>query len=626
MDIGAVDSSRRRVAAAVRHHDLRRANAATAINLESRVKSLYGVLGAALLLAACGDSTVAPIQGNPDPILENLGTMNVGDVRVMTFSAASGGLSIPASLQSAQFAVILGNVNVTANNIPSYVVHGDWLAPTVQTPVADLFPPTQQPFVAPPMPSRGELFEAQLRAFERTRLPRPGGRTSVGAGVAANKLVPSPAAATNPPPAVGSTISFKVLTAAGFGGVSTSACSASGFVSTVGVVKYVSQHAIVVSDVNSPAAGFTTADFQSIGNEFDQLIYPTDVSYFGTPTDIDNNGHIFIYYTPAVNKLTPAGQAGKSGYVGGFFFAGDLYPPTSAGCLSSNQGEIFYLLAPDPNSVDGNSFSTSFVRGVTRGTVAHEFQHMINSGNRYVSPIVENFEATWLDEGLAHFAEDAVGRVEAGFADNYTVGYTDINSLDTTITQAFFLQNFARTKYYVERPDTTGAIVNHAKASANLASRGAEWSMLRYGADWFNTGGDPRTFTRALDAGPDTGTVNLVKAAGVPLDTILARFLVTLYTDHQTYMPAGSPYTYKSYNLRQLITGTLIGSENNTSYLPVGAIGNGSTSLTARVPGSSAAYFLTSLTSSGARTVKVTDSNGNASADPNGRVYVVRVK
>lgn len=543
----------------------------------------------------------------------------------MTFSAASGGLSIPATLSAAQYAVILGNVNTKSGVVNNYQVKGDWLAPESKSPVADFIPPAMRSLVTPATVSRGEEFEASLRDFERTRLPRPGGMGASG-GAAANRLIPSPSAAQNPPPSVGSTISFKVLTSAGFGGVTTTACSANGFTTTLGVVQYVSQHAIVVSDVNSPPGGFTTSDFQAIGDEFDQLIYPTDVGYFGTPTDIDNNGHIFIYYTPAVNKLTAPGQASLTGYVGGFFFAGDLYPPTAQGCLSSNHGEIFYLLSPDPNGANGNAFSTAFVRQVTRGTVAHEFQHMINSGNRYVSPVVENFEATWLDEGLAHFAEEAVGRAKAGFADNYSVGYSDINALDTTVTQAFFLQNFARSKYYVERPDTTGAIVPHPKAAANLASRGAEWALVRYVADWFNTGGDPRTLTRKLVAGPDTGVVNLVNATGVPLDTILARFVVTLYTDHATYLPTGSPYSFKSYNFKQLVTGTLTGLETATSYLPVGAIGNGTATLAANVPASSGAYFLTSLTNGGAREIQINNPGGGSATDPNGRVYIVRVK
>ena len=541
----------------------------------------------------------------------------------MTFSSASAGLSIPASSASAQFAIILGNSNVASGSIGSYGVRGDWLTPSVQTPVSDVFPPAQRALQAPPVISRGAQFESQLRTFERTRLPRPGGRSATAAGAAASVNVPGPSRAVNSPPAVGSTISFKVLTEAGFGGVSTTACAANGFTTTVGVVKYVSTHAIVVSDVNSPSGGFTDADFKAVGDEFDNMIYPTDVGYFGSPTDIDNNGHIIIYYTPAVNKLTPAGTASKSGYVGGFFFAGDLYPPTTAGCLSSNQGEIFYLLAPDPGGANGNSFTTSFVRQITRGTVAHEFQHMINSGNRYISPAVVNFEATWMDEGLAHFAEDAVGRAEAKFADNTAVGLTDVNNLDTTITQAFFLQNLARAKYYIERPDTTAAIVSHAKAAANLASRGAEWALVRYVADWFNTGGDPRTITRKLVAGPDTGTANLVKATGAPMDTILAHFLVALYADHRAATPAASPYNFKSYNFRQIVSGVLIGNETTSSYLPVTSIGTGG-SLSATVPSSSAAYFLT--TGSGTRTIRITNSSGTASSDPNGRVYVMRVQ
>jgi hypothetical protein len=139
------------------------------------VKSLYGVLGAAVVIVACSDSAVAPIQGKPDQVLSNLGSMNVGDVRVLTFSAASGGLSIPADLQSAQYAVILGNVDVNRGSVGSYGVRGDWLAPTSQMPTTDLLAPYGRELEAPPIMSRGQEFEASLRNFERTRLPRPGG-------------------------------------------------------------------------------------------------------------------------------------------------------------------------------------------------------------------------------------------------------------------------------------------------------------------------------------------------------------------------------------------------------------------------------------------------------------------
>jgi hypothetical protein len=586
------------------------------------VKSLFAVLGAAALVVGCTDNTApgAGGGGTPDSVAANLGTMAVGDVRVLTFSAASGGLHIPAANASAQYALVVSNVAINSGNTPSYTVRGDRLAPQINGPVGDYFPPISGPtFRAPASENlRGSLFEASLRRFERDQLPRPGG-TMTSSSAAADRMPPLPSRATAPP--VGTQLTLKVLTPAGFNGENSVNCSSSGYTTTTGTVRAVGTYAIVVSDNTTPANGFTPSDYQAVANEFDKYTYPTDVSYFGTPTDLDNNGHIIIYYTPAVNKLTPAGQASVSGYVGGFFFAGDLYPTTgNGGCASSNRGEIFYLLAPDPSGTFGNAFSTDFVRQVTRGTLAHEFQHMINSGNRFLMPASVPFETTWLDEGLAHFAEGVVGRARAGFGDLQKIDYNTMNALPDSVVQAFFLQNLARAKYYVERPDTTAAIVSQKKAGANLASRGAEWAMLRYLADWFNGNGDPRTLTRKLVAGPDTGTVNLVKSTGAPVDTIFARWLTTMYTDNRAIPNLNPVYNYKSYTMRQLIAGTLVGNEQTSSYLPVKALGNGSTTVSVTVPSSSAAYFLTSLTSSGDRTINI------ASTDPNGRVYIVRTQ
>ena len=187
-----------------------------------------------------------------------------------------------------------------------------------------------------------------------------------------------------------------------------------------------------------------------------------------------------------------------------------IYSPRRKECLrrvvvvaASNQGEIFYLFAPDPTGKFGNAFSTSFVRQEMRGTVgARVPQHMINAGARYTEN-ASTFESTWLDEGLAHFAEEAVGRVEAGFGDLQTITVSNLQSLGTDLQQAFFLQNFLRGDEYIARPDTTGPIVASHRVAQSLAPRGAEWLMLRYAADWFS-GDHPRTLTKALATGLGT--------------------------------------------------------------------------------------------------------------------------
>jgi len=519
--------------------------------------------------------------------------------------------------------IVASNNNLSSSVVPQLTVSGSWQAPSGgvagvgsrNIPVGGLLTYTTVGG------SRGAKFEARLRKLERNTLS-PHRSSTLGPRAPLDMQVSGPMKATLP--VVGNKLQLKTLTEAGFDG-SSPICQA--YVSTTGTVRAVSTHAIVVSDDSVPDNGFTTTDYQSIASEFDSSIYPTDVSYFGTPTDHDNNGgHIIIYYTPSVNKLTPAGQAVSTGYVGGFFFSGDLFPAASgsggSGCLASNQGEIFYLLAPDPTGQFGNTFSTDFVRQVTRGTVAHEFQHMINAGARYTEN-ASTFESPWLDEGLAHFAEDAVGRVEAGFGDLQTVTVSNLQALDVDMQQAFFLQNLLRGDYYIERPDTTGPIVNSDKAEQNLASRGASWLMLRYAADWFS-GNNPRTLTRALATGPDTGTTNLVNHMGVPMDTLLTRWLVTLYTDHQNITNLDPKYNYKSYTMHAALSG--LSSSNHTpgEYLPVNELGDGNSVYTTGVPGSSGVYFLTSLTTGGARTITCPSVGGALSTS--GRFFVVRTQ
>ena len=97
-------------------------------------------------------------------------------------------------------------------------------------------------------------------------------------------------------------------------------------------VEAVSNYAIILTDNRSLNDGFTKASYDSVAQEFDTYVYPTETGYFGAPTDIDHNGHVFILYTPAVNLLTPPGTATTGGYVGGYTFAGDFFPPYTRSC------------------------------------------------------------------------------------------------------------------------------------------------------------------------------------------------------------------------------------------------------------------------------------------------------
>ncbi|MEO7042032.1 MAG: hypothetical protein ABI035_07220 [Gemmatimonadaceae bacterium] len=588
--------------------------------------------GATLLISAfvvaCGESptgtssqlVAAKYANSPD-----LGTMAVGNVRVLTFADASNGLTIPSSLASAQYVIVAANVAGDTGSVPQYTVSGDHVgSPIPSAEVAAV----QSPFIHPQYTRvgglRGAQFEARLRSYERTRLHSRGATVNMQSNLRRADNVP-----VGTVPKVGEQYQFNVP------GNGDDVCV--GYSTVTATVEAVSSYAIIMTDNRALNSGFTAAAYDSIGTEFDTYVYPTETGYFGAPTDIDHNGHVFILFTPAVNQLTPPGDAKTHGFVGGYTFAGDFLPSVTeanGGCPESNEAEMFYMLVPDSTasggSVYGNVFSVASVEQQTRATIAHELQHAINSGNRFVNNY--NFESAWLDEALSSMAEDNVGRAELAsvgqsYGDLSTITLNDLQKTNGNLVETFFLENFERTQQYVTRPDTVGPLVNDKREESDLAAFGAGWAFLRYTADWFSNS-SPRTLTRALVAGPDTGQVNLTKHAGAPLDTLLAHWLVTMYTDGEAIPGLAAQYSYRSYSMRDIVS-NLCADETCTAptYLPVHSLGSGSSSVTIGVPSSSADYFITDQSTGGARTVRISSgAAGGVAANSSGRLYVIRVK
>ena len=245
-------------------------------------------------------------------------------------------------------------------------------------------------------------------------------------------------------------------------------------------------HALILNDTLNPKNGFTTADFQRFAARFDTLVYPLDVDNFGAPTDIDKNGKIGILFTRAVNELT---AAKSTQYTGGFAFSRDLFPKVGTAraqaCAASNEGEYFYLLTPDPSGViNSNVRTTGFVDSITTSVLAHEFEHLINASRRlYVNSSVA-FEEKWLDEGLAHIAEELLFYRESGLTPRLNLDITRVRST-STIRSAFnadMLSNASRYRTFLQAPSMSSPYAN----DDSLSTRGAAWSLLRYSIDRVN--------------------------------------------------------------------------------------------------------------------------------------------
>ena len=576
-----------------------------------------------------GVSLRAPTFARASSAQTDLTNMNVGDVRVLDPADIPNGVNFPQGPTVQQFLMIVGNTNPQHDSVANYVVRADRSSDVSITSYRS--PPALPAAVRVTgnvltRKSPAEAVHNKIRDFERKGLTlRGASRAESVTGISAQSNVQL-ADLCNA--AVGDTLSLKIPNAA-----TNNLCN--NFVSTKAVVASVSRRAIIAIDTldGDYRSLFPAVVLDSIANEFDAITFPTDSSYYNTPTDIDNNGRVIMLFTGQINKLTPPNTSGS--FIGGFFFAGDFFPTTGTKentfCPQSNRGEIFYLLSPDASGKFGNVRSPSSVRQGTRGTIAHEFQHMINAGNRFQNPAVTEFESTWLDEALAHFAEDAVGRVQRGFGDLQTLDHNSIlpcspcspaNDYD-----AFFFQNLARLTFWMANPDEFAPTSESADTS--LAVRGAAWALVRYAADNYS-GGNPRALTRKLAAGPDTGVVNLTAASGASIDTLVAGWLVSMYADHRGIPGIASKYQYRSYNFQSVMPPVAKAELNQAipAYpLVVQSIGTGVDSIPGKNrSGSGTYYMLTVAPGTGVKTVQIQDQSGAVASFPGEHVYVLRVQ
>jgi hypothetical protein len=313
-----------------------------------------------------------------------------------------------------------------------------------------------------------------------------------------------------------------------------------------GQVMYVSDHAMVVADVQNPA-GFTAQDYQHFAVTFDTLIHPVAVRHFGEPSDVDGNGRTIIFFTRSVNERTPPGS---STFTAALFWAGDLFPAVATSrleaCPAGNQAEIFYVAVPDPNGVIGPAVSLSRLREDIPHILGHEYQHLINAARRLYVNNAPAFEEVWLNEGLSHIAEELLFFEVSGLPRraNITAAVLQQTPEGVTTFNRFMGSNMTNLTRFLERADTASLM-----GLDNLATRGAAWSFLRYASDR-RAGGDESFFLALLNS-TAAGLENLDRTLGESAVDWLQDWTVALIADD--HVAGLDPrYTQPSWNFRDL--------------------------------------------------------------------------
>ena len=351
----------------------------------------------------------------------------------------------------------------------------------------------------------------------------------------------------------------------------------------------VSNRAIIAVDSLAPTGGFSDADYAGFAATFDTLIFALDTAAYGAPADLDNNGRVLIFFTQTVNQLS---KDSDNGYIGGFFYSRDLFPTTTqsallTACPASNQGEMFYVPVVDAAGAynhyfqDKNALQLELI-----GTLAHEFQHLINASRRlYVTQTPNWYEEVWLNEGMSHIAEELLYFHEAGFAPKQNLGLSAVtaNQAELDAVNNYQVQNLARLEGYLNAP----GINSPYAPNDSLATRGATYQLLRYAMD--ESSNSNSSYLHALINTQNTGMTNFNAVFAATFPNIIAAVqqqVIANFFDDQG-IAIDSKYSFPSWNYRDVIgnglnkkvnplaTKTLVGATAATFTLTGGGAGYG---------------------------------------------------
>lgn len=310
-------------------------------------------------------------------------------------------------------------------------------------------------------------------------------------------------------------------------------------------LKYIGNNVLLYFDTASPAGGFTDEDIQAFGDLFDKTLHPLGVQTFGAESDIDNNGHIAVLFTPLVNALTPSASCATSGYVTGYFFGFDLDSRSG----NSNKGEVFYALTPDPTGSRSCAHSVGSVKAIVPATFIHEFQHMI-SFNQHVLVRGGSDEDIWLNEGLSHIAEEVASRHYEAKCAGITTPPCRTNATQTFPDSAIgFISGDLLDAYaYLRRTDTVS--VTTFRDFGELEERGAAWLFLR----WLGDQKDSTIYGKLVQTSK-TSVRNIEDKSRESFASLFGDFSIALYTDSlpgvaRTAIP--QRYRFTSRNFRKI--------------------------------------------------------------------------
>ncbi|HEX8849503.1 MAG TPA: hypothetical protein VF761_08230 [Gemmatimonadaceae bacterium] len=565
-----------------------------------RIASAPLVLALAALTAACSSERVASPNGN----LQSCGaTAVLGELDAMTAAQLPLAESGPTPARAAAMAALsiaplngavvgfpapsaqLSDTNGRYLVVPQYAVQGTVPDSTpftlaVGSGAAAVATPYSEPTLT--ISAQGAL-DARLRRLE-SRLPLTSRLESNGGAARVA------GAATAPD----SVRKFYVL----------GSLEGNCFVQTEARLRYSGARVYIYEDTGV-RDNLSAAEYADFGKLFDEVLYPIDTAAFGSPSDVDGNGHIIVLLSQRINKLTASADCRTKGYVAGYFFGYDLTNGSG-----SNRSEVFYSIAPDSAGQFSCAHPRSQVKRGTPPTFIHEFQHMI-SYNQHVLLRGGQGEVTWLNEGLSHIAEELGSKYyEAKYP--APSGRSDPAQLFPDSSQGFIVPDFQNAYNYLHA--STKHSVTTFAGMGTLEERGAAWLFLR----WLGDQKGEQIYKQLVQTNR-RGIDNVSAAAGEPFPALFGDFGIATYADSIDGVPRTAVpqrYRFTSRDTRKIFARVCGAATfpNQSCPAPITPVALGCTSSSTRnmVQGTSAYYIVGGSTGCSSTRLEMTASGGTA--------------
>ncbi len=558
---------------------------------EVQPKMKFGVISVVLAatLVACGDSGTGPPPPPPPVTTPPAVSLDlaVGEARTVAGPAELANIEVVGGPELRRYELVLSS----GSGVP---MSEETVRLQFQTPQssANIVPAVSQLSQtadrAPPSPldgvdeamlarMRGLAYERYIRDRNFEELERVGGSFSSERGYVLATM-----------PKLGDILSLKV-------GVDQNLLSnCQDETVYLGEVRYVGEHFTLVEDLDfqtlPEGQRFTDDDFQVLGAELDEHTYPVVADYYGEPRDQDSNNTVLAFVTAAVNRLN---ARDAEGIVAGFFLPRDLVP--SSECPASNNGEIFYVLGPDPTAEFGYAVEVGSARSLLRSTVTHEFVHLVNTQQRTPagsSPRPGIREVAWLDEAMAHLSEELVGFHSAGLEPRRNLDIEGTSQENFRFYNDFHLFNHYRLGRFMRGGCPTAHTNGPASISVlgnsqghdpggaeSLDFRGFAYGFARWLGDQYGQVGPGGVFSSTNEAelfrdlttgGPSrtTGIDNVERALRnrghqVTWPQLVAEFLGSLVADDNA-PTTDNRFHWKTWDLRDLYRQLSLSSAGDT--------------------------------------------------------------